>query len=232
MRERKEKPEDPVITLARCINLLDDIRAYRRKDVEKIEQTFSRLKGSRFKEFYDMWVKLRPHAEKIVDMPMQVNGVRQMINRLAWVKLIGRVGLIVIILLLSLQIVPAWRRALGGNPFGGQGIIYVGIVVVFVAALMNLSSVMDYRIRKRVIAYEDATVDKYAPNRERMKEGVNRMLRSLGRESTRKGRDPRDFGLVLYFDDYDNIQVVKKWQPKSMGMFKKSYYHYQVLPKP
>jgi len=57
------------------------------------------------------------------------------------------------------------------------------------------------------------------------------MMKSLAKEAKRGAKGLEYYGLVLYFDDYDNIEVVDKWRPKSMGIFKRSYNHYQVVPK-
>ena len=231
MLGRKKKEEDPVTTLARCIVVLDDIRAYRRKDVDQIDGLFSELKKSRFKEHYEMWVKARPQAEKIVDMPLKVEGVRGMIRALSWVKVATRVALIVLVFFIAMLLVPAWEKVLGPHPFGGNGFLYATVAVVIMVVMMNAGQVIDYRIRKKIIAYEDATVDEYRPSRDKMKDCVDRMMFTLAREANRKGVNRSDFGLVLYFDDYRNIEVVKQWKPKSIGLFKKSYNHYQVLPK-
>jgi hypothetical protein len=228
---RKEREEDPVSTLARCLVLLDDLRAYRRKDVEQVDQMFSKLKKTRFKEHYDSWVKIRPAAEKIVDMPTKVDGVPGMIRMLAWVKVANRVALIVLILFLALQIVPAWKRALGPHPFGGNGLLYSAIAVAVVVVAMNAASLMDFRIRKRIIAYENSTLDEYAPARDKMKEGVSKMMKSLAKEASRSGQNPENYSIILYFNDYDHMKVINQWRPKSMGIFKKSYNHYQVVPQ-
>ena len=228
---KKKKEEDPVTTLARCIVILDDIRAYRRKDVEQIEALFSELKKSRFKEHYDMWVKARPSAEKIVDMPLKVEGVRGLIRTLAWVKVATRVALIALVFFIAMLLVPAWEKVLGPHPFGGNGFLYASVAVVAMVVMMNVGQVIDYRIRKKIIAYEDATVDEYKSARQKMKDSVDKMMFTLARESVRKDVNRSDFGLVLYFDDYDHIEVVNQWKPKSIGLFKKSYNHYQVLPK-
>ncbi len=227
----RQVKDDPETTLARCIVLLDDIRAYRRKDVEQIEAQFSALKKSRFSEHYDMWVKARPYAEKIVDMPAMVPGVKGLIRAISWLKLLNKVFLILAVLFISFQIVPIWRSSLGADFVNGIGLyLLIGVVLVVVVAL-NVVSLLDYRTRKKIIAYEDETMGKYAPARQKMKEGVDRMMRSLARESKRAGKDPNYYALVLYFDDYDNIEVVDKWKPKSLGIFKKSYNHYHVIPK-
>lgn len=231
MFKKKVQEEDPVTTLARCIAICDDLRAYRRKDVDQVDQMFSALKKSKFKEHYDMWVKARPAAESIVDMPYKAPKVRGMITTLSWLKVANRVALIILVVFLSVQIVPVWKKVLGPHPLGGNGFIYSAVAIALVVVSMNAGTFLDYKIRRRIIAYEDQTKDKYAPARERMKDCVNRMMRSLAKEAQRSGKGAEYYSLVVYFDDYENIQVVKQWKPKSMGLFKKSYNHYQIVPK-
>ena len=229
---RKRQEDDPATTLARCIVLLDDIRAYRRKDVEQIEAQFTALKKSRFKEFYDMWVKARPSVETIVDMPIEVPGVKGLIRTISWMKVVNKVFLTFVVLFVALQIVPIWRSTLGYDFLSGIGLMVLIAFILLVVVSLNVVTFIDYRIRKRIIAYEDSTTDQYAPAREKMKECVNKMMKSLAREAARSGKDKDYYGLVLYFDDYSNIEVVDHWRPKSMVFFKKSYNHYQVIPKP
>ncbi|MEM0343930.1 MAG: hypothetical protein QXT42_05300 [Thermoplasmata archaeon] len=231
-RRRGTADADPLTTLARCIGLLDDIRAYRRKDVEQIEAVFSSLKKTRFREHYDQWVKVRPYVEKIVDMPTKVPGVKKMITNLGWLKVVNRLLLIVLVVLASTMIVPAWRRALGENPFGGHSMLVLGVAVALVMTSLNLATVLDYRIRKRIIEYEASTMDEYAPAREKIKEVIDRMLRTLGREWEKQGARQDVIALVLYFDDYEHAKVVRKWRPKAVGIWKKPYHHFEVLPKP
>jgi hypothetical protein len=231
MPKKKERNVDPVSQLAQCIALLDDTRAYKRKDVDRIDEAFLELKKTRFKEHYDMWVKARPAADKIADMPLKIPGVEQMIRKLAWIKIANRVGLIVLIGFVAVQIVPAWRRVLGPHPFGGNAFLYSMIAVLVVVVAMNYATYVDYRIRKKVIRYEAETKDEYAPYREKMKDCVNRMLKSLAKEANRSGEKPEDYRMILYYDDYSNIKVVKKWKPKSMFFFKKSFDLHEIVPK-
>lgn len=232
MLGRKKQEEDPSTTLARCIVLLDDIRAYRRKDIDQIDARFASLKKSRYDNIYSMWIKARPSAEKIVDMPLRIPGVKRAINRLAWLKVVNRVFLIFLVLFVALLIVPAWRRALGPHYLGGNGLLLAAVFVLLVVVSMNLGNFWDYRVRKKIIAYEESSMDEYSAARAKMKESVSRMLKELAREVDRSKKDPNYYGLVLYYDDYDNIEVVDKWKPKSMFFFKKSYNHFQVIPKP
>jgi hypothetical protein len=227
----KQVKDDPETSLARCIVLLDDIRAYRRKEVEQIETQFAALKKSRFSEFYDMWVKTRQYAEDIVDMPSMIPGVKGLIRKISWLKLINKILMIMVVLLISFQIVPIWRSSLGADFLNGVGLYLLIGTVLAIVAILNIVSLLDYRTRKKIIAYEEETMDKYAPAREKMKDGISKMMKSLAREAKRSGKDANYFGLVLYYDDYENIEVINKWRPKSLGIFKKSYNHYHVVPK-
>jgi len=224
--------ENPEGALARCIVLLDDIRAYRRKEVDMIEDQFAVLKKTRFKEHYEMWRKTRASAEKIVDMPMKAPGVARLIKTIGWMRVVNKVFLIFLVLFIAFQIVPIWRRTLGQDFIGGSGFTATIVFVVLVVISLNLVTVLDYRIRKKIVAFEEATTDEYAPAREKMKEAVNKMMRSLAREMARSKKSSDYYRLVLYFDDYDHIEVVDKWRPRSMGVFKKSYNHFRVVPKP
>jgi hypothetical protein len=232
MLGRRPQEEDPESTLARCIVLLDDIRAYRRKDIKQVEAQFAPLKKSRFKDIYDMWVKARPSAEKIAEMPLKVPGARQSISRLAWLGVTNRGLLIFIVLFAALLIVPVWKQFLGPSFLGGNGLLYLAFFVLLFVVSTTVSTAMDYRIRKKIIAYEESTMEQYAPEREKMKECVSKMMKTLAKEVSRSKKNPNYYGLVLYFDDYDSMEVVVKWKPKSMIFFKKSYNHFQVIPKP
>src|SRR4030065_1824858 len=149
MLGRKKKEEDPVTTLARCIVVLADSRKYRRKDVEQIDGLFSELKKSRFKEHYEMWIRARPQAEKIVDMPLEVEGVPGTITTLSWVKVATRVALIVLVFFIAMLLVPAWEKVLGPHPFGGNGFLYATVAVVIMVVMMNAGQVLHYRNQKK-----------------------------------------------------------------------------------
>jgi len=211
---------------------MDDVRAYRRKDIKDIEKVLSRLKRSRFKEHYNQWIKARSSVERILDMPLKVKGVKEMIRNLAWLKVVNRIFLIVLVVFAAMIIVPAWRGVPGDRPFGGDAMLYTGIVLALVVLSLNLATFMDYRIRKRIVAYEEAAVEEYAPARAKLKEFVDKMLGTLAREADRAKVDLSNWGMVLYFDDYEHITVVKQLQPKSVGFWKKPYRRYQVIPKP
>lgn len=196
-----------------------------------MDETFEALKKTRFREYNDMWTKVRPAAEKIVNMPLKVPGVRVMIGAVNWARVAGRLALIVMIVLIALQIVPIWQNFLGPEPLGGNALLYTLIIVLAAAVLLTMSSVLDYFIRKRIIAYEDSTVNEYAPYRGKMKECVNKMMAAFAREAGRGKETPESLRMVLNFGDYDHIEVVSKWQPKAMWFIKKTYEHYLVYPR-
>ncbi len=229
---KRRVSEDPVVNLARCIAFCDDLRAYRRGDLAEMDETFEALQKTRFREHHDMWVKVRPLADKIVNMPLRVGGVKWMIGSVGWARLIGRFALIAMIVLVALQIVPIWQNVVESDTLKGQLLLFTLLFALAAAVLLTMGSVLDYTIRKRIIAYEDSTMKEYAPARDKMKDCVNKMMRTLARETERGTETPESLSMVLNFGDYDNVEVVAKWQPKSMWLIKKAYNRYQVNPRP
>jgi|GEM_PF-771761 len=229
---KRRVSENPVVNLARCIAFCDNLRAYQRSDLAEVDETFEALRKTRFRDHSEMWEKARPAADKIATMPLKIPGVKAMIGVVSWTKLLGRAALIVMVILIALQIVPIWQNVLGPDALGGNLLLATLMIVVAAIVLLTLSSVFDYFIRKRVIEFEDSTIDEYAPFRSRMKDCVNRMLRSLSREVGRGRETPDSLSMVLNFGDYDNVDVVSRWQPKSMGFIKKTSTRFLVKPLP
>jgi len=178
-----------------------------------------------------MWTRIRPVAEKIVNMPMRVKNVVWMIGAVNWAKVSGRIALVVLVFLLALQLVPIWQNVLGTEPFGGTMLLLTLIVVLTAVVMLTMSSALDYFIRKRIIAFEDTTLNEYAPDRAKMKDCVNRMMKALARETERGKETPESLSMVLNFGDYDSVEVVGKRQTKPTLLGRKSHTLYLQNPR-
>jgi len=196
-----------------------------------VDQTFESLKKTRFSEYNDMWTRLRPVAEKIVKMPIVVRGAVWMISVVNWAKVLGRLALVVLVFVLAVQIVPIWQNAVGTEPFQGAALVVTLIVVLAAVAMLTIATILDYFIRKRIIAYEESTMDEYAPERAKMKDSVSRMMRSLARETEHGKETPESLSMILNFGDYDNVEVVGERQSRLMPLGKESRTLYRVNPR-
>ena len=196
-----------------------------------MDQTFESLKKTRFSEYNDMWTRLRPVAEKIVKMPIVVRGAVWMISVVNWAKVLGRLALVVLVFVLAVQIVPIWQNAVGTEPFQGAALVVTLIVVLAAVAMLTIATILDYFIRKRIIAYEESTMDEYAPERAKMKDSVSRMMRSLARETEHGKETPESLSMILNFGDYDNVEVVGERQSRLMPLGKESRTLYRVNPR-
>ena len=196
-----------------------------------MDQTFESLKKTRFSEYNDMWTRLRPVAEKIVKMPIDVRGAVWMISVVNWAKVLGRLALVVLVFVLAVQIVPIWQNAVGTEPFQGAALVVTLIVVLAAVAMLTIATILDYFIRKRIIAYEESTMDEYAPERAKMKDSVSRMMRSLARETEHGKETPESLSMILNFGDYDNVEVVGERQSRLMPLGKESRTLYRVNPR-
>jgi hypothetical protein len=196
-----------------------------------VDQAFQALKKTRFMEYSDMWTRMRPAAEKIVKMPMKVKGAVWMIGAVNWAKAIGRLALVVLVFLLAVQIVPIWQNAVGTEPFEGTIFVITLIVVLAAVVMLTMSTVLDYFVRKRIIAYEEVTMDDCAPERAKMKDSVNRMMKALARETELGKETPERLSMILNFGDYDNVEVVGERQAKTMLFFKRTRTLYRMNPR-
>ncbi len=228
---KKRVSEDPVVNLARCITFCDGFRAYRRNDLSEADEAFEALKKTRFSEYSGMWSRVRPVAERIVNMPMKVKGAPTMIGAISWTRVTGRIALIAMVILIALQIVPIWQNVLGTGPLAGSALLITLIVVLAAMALLTTSSVLDYFVRRRIVEYEDLTEEEYAQDRSRMKECVDKMMGSLARETERGRETPESLAMVLNFGDYEGAEVVGKRNTKSSLLGKQTRVLYLLNPK-
>jgi len=64
--------------------------------------------------------------------------------------------------------------------------------------------------------------------REKLKAVTQKAIKKLAENTERYGEDPTNHKLTLYFNDYENIEIIKK---KSSGrVFKRKYYKYTAIP--
>lgn len=196
-----------------------------------MDKSFQALKKTRFMEYSDMWTRVRPAAERIVKMPMNVKGAVWMIGAVNWAKVFGRLALVALVLILAVQIVPIWQNAVGTEPFEGIALVITLSVALAAVIMLTMATVLDYFTRKRIIAYEEETMDDYAPERTKMKDSVNRMMKSLARETERGKETPESLSMILNFGDYDNVEVVRERQAKPMPFVKRTHTLYQMNPR-
>jgi len=176
-----------------------------------------------------LWWNVEDDVKRIVDMPLQIPSVPSMIRLHFGLRLAGRIFLILLVIGIAARFVRAWRSSLG--ELLGHNMWYLIFVVVGSIVGINGEIIVDFMIRRKVIKYERASEEKYKENVEALKKATQTVIDRLAREIEHGQKKREDFPFHLFFDDYDDIEIVATKTPKSMFVFKRSYKVYTAIVK-
>jgi hypothetical protein len=88
---------------------------------------------------------------------------------------------------------------------------------------------LDYRIRRKVVQFEKETIDRYEKNVQKIARACQRLIDLLRDEIRRTRKDPYDFPIRLFYDDYDGIQIIDSFNPRIMLFFKQKFKVYVAI---
>ncbi|MGQ9586784.1 MAG: hypothetical protein ACUVT7_00150 [Thermoplasmata archaeon] len=221
------RKDEQITPLTDVITSLDSVRAYRRRSSQNLREKFERLGGMGYPELRKLWWAIEDDVGTIVDMPMDVPRVPAMIRLNFYLRLVGRIFFILLVIVLAARLVRAWRPYLGG--LFGESVWVVIIVVIGSVGALNAEVVVDYLIRRKIVRYEAETEQKYAKQVASLKKATQTVIDQLAREVKRSNKDAKDFPFHLFFDDYDGIEVISTKTPRSMFVFKKRFKIYTAV---
>jgi hypothetical protein len=189
-------------------------------DPEAIKEAFKR---TAFKDLGQEWKKIRHDVEKIVYLPLTIQGVPTLIRLAIILKLLTPISLIFIVLaiaprLIRFQLIPI------PSIFGGEAFVFFSILSIIV---MNGFVITDFIIRRRITKYEEKHKKKFSKGRERIKEVTQQLILKLVEKLKRRGGDPADYKMIFFFTDYKGIKIIKESRGR---IFKKKYPVYTVIP--
>lgn len=213
--------EEQITPLTDVISSLDSMRAYRRRAGQNLEAKFERLGGMGYPELRKMWWDIEDDVKRIVEMPLEIPRIPLLIRLNLYLRLVGRIFFILLVVVMASRLVPAWRPYLG--PVLGDKLWFLIFVVVGGVAALNGEMVIDYIIRRRIVRYEKETERKYAKNVTSLKNATQKVINQLRREVKAGQRDPSDFTFKLFYTDYDGIEVTSSKVPRSMVLFKRKF---------
>lgn len=221
--------EEQIKPLTEVITSLDSMRAYRRRSGQNLEEMFSRLGGMGYPELRKIWWDIDEDVRDIMEMPLKVPRVPLLIHLNLYLKIIGRVFLIVLVLILAGRLVRIWEPVLG-ELFGDRLWLLILVAVGGLVAI-NGEVVVDYIIRRRIVRYEEESKQEYAEHVENLKQAAQKVISQLVREVRHARKDPGEYPFFLFFDDYEGIEVTKVKTPRSMGIFKRKFSVFTAIPK-
>ncbi|MEM4262544.1 MAG: hypothetical protein QXY98_02260 [Thermoplasmata archaeon] len=211
--------------LTDLITCLDSIRGYRRRSSVGLDKKFEALKGRSASQATKIWKEVQPDIDRIVNMPTEIPGVPTMIRMNHYLRIASRIFLILFAIILGAFFVSAYRPYLGFfREVWFFAFVILGLVITTYGAIA-----LDYRIRRKVVKFENETMDKYEKNVEKVARACQRMIDILRDEIRRSRRDPYDFPVKLFYDDYDGIKVTDSFYPRSLLFFRQKFKVYIAI---
>lgn len=223
------KPVDPeteqLNRLTDLITCLDSIRGYRRRSSVNLDKKFEALKGRAAGQANKIWKEVQPDVDRIVDMPAQIPRVPAMIRMNHYLRIASRIFLILFAIILGAFFVSAYRPYLGFfREVWFFAFVIFGLVITTYGAIA-----LDYRIRRKVVKFENETIEKYKKNVEKVAKACQRLIDILRDEIRRGRKDPYNFPVKLFYDDYDGIKVIDSFYPRALLFFKQKFKVYIAI---
>ncbi|UCF96849.1 MAG: hypothetical protein JSV89_16970 [Spirochaetaceae bacterium] len=196
------------------IQQLDGIRAFRRVDPARIEQSFNRL------ELYRIWGGIKKDVHRIVYFPETIQGLPRLIKITTTLRSLFPIA--ILSLLLSVLI----RLGIFPMPITSVYLIFLFVPLAIMAAFIST----DLTVRKRIAAVEKANPELHVAEKHKIREVIVDLLNRLNVEIRLKKVDPQRFRMRLYFDDYPGIVVLSEKVDRVFGVFRRSYSRYLSVP--
>ncbi len=214
--------KDELDHLCYLIVTLDSVRAFRRPKPETIEEAFKKL-GK--KELTNLWKEIKHDVEKIVYLPMRISGLPSLMRLVAILKMIIPIVSFFMMFSLAMNIMPLFKR-LQGTPLMIFGNPHTFIITSMVSLLMMLMLVAtDYKIRKRVIKYEEEHASKFSRGRERIKRVIEELVEIFSKELKKSKEDPNKYKMLLFYE-YRGLTVLRERRGR---IIKRKYPLYEVV---
>jgi hypothetical protein len=189
------------------ISQLDSLRAFRRVDPAKLENSVEKTNAA------SLWNRIRPGVERIAFLPDSIPGLSKLIRISATLRLLFPLCFFSFFLAILIRVgIFALTSVYLFNIFLFGPLI---IMVSFVA--------VDFMIRKKVARYEKEHPDLHIEEKDQIKKAVDELILNFIREMKLYKENPDQYQMRLYFNDYRGTRVISERREKIFGVFKRSY---------
>ena len=196
------------------IQQLDGIRAFRRVDPARLEQSFERL------ELFRIWGSIKKEVGRIAYFPETIPGLPKLI------KITTALRSLFPIALLSLALSVFIRLGILPMPTTSVYLIFLFVPLALMAVFISV----DLTVRRRIAAQERADPELHNEEKRRIKAVIDELLNRLNIEIRLKKEDPNRYRMRLYFNDYPGIVVLSEKIDRVFGVFRRGYYRYVSVP--
>jgi hypothetical protein len=198
------------------IQKLDGIRAFRRSNPQMIEDCFYKL----YQE--GLWNRIRKDVRAIAFFPNTIPQIGRLIKIAQVLRMFFPLATMAIIFAVVTRfgILPVLNRTLY-------------FIMILIPALMIGSLLpLDLIIRRKVIKYQGARPDLFFEEKERIKGVVDELAIKLAVELKHRRQRADQYVMYLYFDDYKAMEILGEKPERMLGIIKKRYTRFKVVPSP
>lgn len=194
------------------VQQLDAIRAFRRVDLSRTEESFRRL------GLKSHWKKIQGDLEAITFLPETLAGLPKLIGIATLLR--GLFPFAIIALLLSLFI----RLGFFPSPPLTFYLVMLFAPLIAMAAFITI----DLTIRRRIATHEKGNPNLHAEEKRRIKKVIDDLMHRLNAQI--KGDDHSKYEMSLYFDDYRGVEILNEQRQRIFIVFKRRYSKYTAIP--
>ena len=209
-----QEKEEKLKALSFLIVKLDEFRALRRSDPERLRSAFLNA------GFGGLFERIKADLERIAFFPETLPNLGGRLRLVGILRQLFPLCFFSIVLAFLIRI--GIFKILDVKLYNFFLYIPIGIMFAFI--------VVDQSIRRVIGRYEEEHPELHATEREVCKRAVQELLDLLHREIRTYSLDTGKFRLRLYFDDYKGITVLKEYRERIMFVFKKKYSRFIVEP--
>ena len=224
-RKRKDERHERIEKLCSVISMLDRIRAFRRVNVEEVEEVFREVP---YRDIRSEWKKVRHAVEKIIMMPYESMKITRLIKTTYYLRILMMFSMMMALMAMYVKLMYPKLTSPSGALKWIALLSDPKVVLAFIAffpAVSGLYIFFDYRTRSAIIRYEDEHKEKLKLGRMKIKGLIEKVIAKIISEVRRMRLDLDEFQLELYFRDYRGIQVLKE---KHGRIFKRKWPIYVV----
>jgi len=209
-RKRKDERYERIEKLCIVISMLDRIRAFRRVNVEEVEEVFREVP---YRDIRSEWKKVRHAVKKIIMMPYESAKITRLIKTTYYLRILMMFSMMMALTAMYVKLMYPKLTSPSGTLKWIMLLSNPKVVLAFTAlfpAVSGLYVFFDYRTRRAIIRYEDEHKEKLKLGRMKIKGLIEKVIAKIISEVRRMKLDLDEFQLELYFRDYRGIQVLKE----------------------
>ena len=193
---------------------LDEFRAFRRSNPERLRDSFMKTGNSKIFE------QIKPALERIAFFPETIPKVASLMKSAALLRQLFPLCFFSIILAFLIRI--GVFKIINTNLY--NIFLYTPIVIMF------MFIIIDQIVRRRIAAAEQKQPELHQIEKQQFKTAVQELLSQLNRELRIYKEDKTKYRLRLYFSDYKGVVIEKEYRENVMFVFKKQHSRFRALP--